>query len=488
MSSSIMRRWLPVFVLLLGLLLATHASAAEPYPTIVPSLPDIQLYGTVGMAPLQPLAEQLGITVSLDAAKGVVTAKRGEHTVVFYQKSTTAAQDGAIVPLPMPAYPTSSGLWYVPVQTLIEGLGGTYTFDPARASATITLPERAKALVVPCVTPKDQQQPYQDDQPALYAVNIDGSNLRRLTFDSGSECLPVFIPNSSKFFSSRNGALVQRSAENPTEYPMPKPNLQAHDVLLPCRPCSVSADGKLLLFTMQQRYSMYASMFTLRRGEAVTTTVSREASFPSMNAAGDTIACLRVPENLDKGDPFSVPLYLMATDGSNRRLIVDKAYCRFTPVFSPDGSLLAFQRKQDINEHRIRTMIVLYQVTGAQAGTVYDIPWDEMKGMEGDVAFSQDSQWMAIAGDGLRIMKPDRSQAKLLITYFTQNPLFTPDGQQLLFTAGTMIRSVNSDGSQNHLILQGAGVIDLALTPDGQQILFRATPFAPTEIAQREEW
>jgi len=475
-----MRSFVPA-LLLLCLSLPALVFAAPSYPQIVPSVPDVEVYGTVDMIPLTPMADLLGIKSSVDKVNGSTTVTMGIHTMVYTPKSTTATCDGAEIPLPMAPLLSESGLLYVPVKTFIEGLGGTLTVNTAHSLCQISMPTQAKPLTLPCIIHKDAKTAYYLAGLELYAVNLDGSALRRLTYDSYDNGLPVFVPNSTSFYYSHNGGIVKRTADDSTETPLPKP--KDADPTVPLFPCGISADGKALLCEQVREYSLVGTIFLLYTDGTEPVTLTNEGYAPCMSPDGKTIACLH-----GKGEKMA--LYIMSADGTGRKCIEENASYTFHPRFSPDGALLAYQRDSKTDDGKPCPKIIIYRVTGENAGKSYELPSNEMKAREYNAAFSMDSKLIVISSfeNGMRLMKPDRTEARKLVTYVTNNPVITPDGTQILYTAGSTLYSVSSDGTNNRELLKNIDIRDLTLSPDGKQLILLVKPSANITSVKHEEW
>lgn len=481
MFSTPLRSLLQAFLLLAGLALSTLAFSA-PYPQIVPSVPDIDVYNTIGMIPIVPVAEQLGVTFKSEKANGSTTVTAGEHSMVFTPKSNNATCDGTEITLRMAPFQTASGLLYVPVQAFIEGLGGTLTINAGKKLCLLNLPTRKTPFAMPYVYQKNLPDATTDVDNELYAMNIDGSKLRRLTFDSADNGLPVLVPNSTTFYYSRNGAIVQRAANDAAETPLPQPKDGVPQV--PYFPCGISADGKSLLYQQCVVGVQHNQIYLQQAGANEPSTITRDGCAPSLSPDGKTIACLHQQDG-------KTSLYLISADDGSRQCIEERAGGMTPSLFSPDGALLAYKREVSQVANKSRSMTVVYQVSGEHAGKSSDIPVSELKGNELTAVFSPDSKWLLINSidSGLQIMRPDRTEARKLVGYFVTQPTFTPDGAQILFAAGNSLHCINRDGSNDRVLLQNILIYDLLLTPDGKQILLLAKPADTRQnITSGEKW
>lgn len=466
---------------MLGLLvcLVRPVFAAAAYPQIVPSVPDIDVYNTIGMIPLAQLAEQFGLMQRVDRIDGSMTVTAGNHAVNFIPDSKRLTCDGKYYTLPVAPYQTNSGLFYVPALVCMQGLGGTMAIDAQKSLCLLNLPGFAQPLAVPYVMHTEAKGPIIESDLELFVATIDGSTVHRLTCDSADNGLPVFLPNSMKFYYSRNGAIMQRTADDAAETPLPKPKDGEKD--LPYFPCAASSDGKLLLFQQTAPASQHASLFMLHIGDSEAKLISREGYAPCMSPDGKTLACLQQNDG-------KTGVYLMAANGSGRRCIEENASDAFHPLFNADGSLLAYQRAGKGADGRPCRKIVIYQLTGDHAGKCYlsaDTPQDD----ECYAAFSADGKSLLIAGSttGLQLMKPDRTESTQLVKTAVTHPIFTPDSAQILFTAGSTLHRMNRDGANHRVLLNNIDIIDLTLTPDGKQVVMLAKPAAPTDDGTKAE-
>lgn len=474
-------RILPLWLLLLGVGLTVRA--VEAYPKILPSLPDIEVVNDVGMVPVAPLVELLGGKLTANRQTGATEVILPGHTLIFSAGGTEATRDGAVVPLPLAPYVTKAGVLYVPVQFFVESLGGTTAVNLEQKLLIMTLPGRPQRWELPYTVVKDGAAG-KDDDYELYALDLPNGPLRRLTYDntdidlSGGDCLPVLLPHTTNFFYSRGGRLVQRAAQDPQELALPTPREADPGAAL--IPNAISTDGRRLLFT--QSSGNQAPLFVFKADEPEAILLTREAAKPVMDPAGTRIACLH-------REDATLGLYLLSIDGEQRECIERSASRTGNLVFSPDGTMLAYRRETKVSETKLHSAMVVYRL-GANAGIVSEGSADPATGIESFIAFSPDSQWMVLSGmkSGLRLMKPDRTEATMLITSFAQNPRFTPDGLQVLFIQGTTLSSIKRNGTGQRKLVSGLIIRDYTFTPDGAQVILCAKPDPTGAISLGEKW
>jgi TolB protein len=139
----------------------------------------------------------------------------------------------------------------------------------------------------------------------------------------------------------------------------------------------------------------------------------------------------------DFNDPaFSTRLYTMHADGSRPRpLPLSRAGFDVVPRYSPDGHWIAFARLRfDADGNQSQALFI----TGAHGGEVHRLtPWSEYAENHG---WSPDSRWIAYdtpAFGDLHAVSPDGRVHRTLLTHTdtmsVHKPVFSPDGQKLLF-------------------------------------------------------
>ena len=140
---------------------------------------------------------------------------------------------------------------------------------------------------------------YRDGNSEIYVMNVNGTNVTRLTFDAAADQEPSWAPDGSKIvFSSDRGA----TAGYPAIYVM-------------------AANG-----TNPIRLTTHA----------------HQDSAPAWSPDGSKIAFT------SKRDGYS-EIYVMNADGSNQVRLTNNGATDTNPAWSPDGSMIAFTSRRDGN-------------------------------------------------------------------------------------------------------------------------------------------
>jgi Tol biopolymer transport system component len=165
-------------------------------------------------------------------------------------------------------------------------------------------------------------------------------------------------------------------------------------------------------------------------------------------------------------------LYLLQTDGTMRRLTHGGIAGR--PVWSPDGSRIAFQRAR-------RGRSSWLYVASADGGGERRLP----VGVSGTVDWSPDGHRLAVTDDGrLLVVDADGGRTEVVVDAGdgrVSDPHWSPDAREIVFVlARTGVRgdvyAVGADGTGRRRLTQlapNAGVPDSPVwSPDGRRIAF----------------
>lgn len=442
------------------------AAAGVPGPrTITVFPPDILLYDTARLVPLQPLAEVTGAKVALRGK--TITVTRDTHSFTCTLKSYAATGDGK--PLTLDRAPFEHlELTYLPVAPLVESLGGTITFDLGNNLATITMPGFTEPLALRLVL-RDANAPFIDDNPELFVRNLDAPGLRRLTVNRRADQLPTVSPDGAWLLTVRSGGIYLR----PTESAMESCPFAA-DLRQGTRYFSAdfTADGRELLITTRDKTTGQQIIARASLDGTKITPLGIEGSQPRMSPDGKTIA-FNKPENGD------LILYVADADGGNIRNLGPTTG---KTVFSPDGSTIFFSKlyRGDVkNPRQTTSVIAVYHLRGAQAGTLTEAPEAERTGIELPGNCSPDGKTLVFArqGQGLWTMRTDRSDLRMISDNRADRlPAYTPDGQSIVFLRDRMLCSIDPRDNAPSTLISDIDVRDYTLLPDGKQLLILAVP------------
>jgi tol-pal system beta propeller repeat protein TolB len=191
---------------------------------------------------------------------------------------------------------------------------------------------------------------------------------------------------------------------------------------------------------------------------------------PVWSPDGTRIAWVRYPEYGCNCGPSDV--WLMNADGTDRHNLTNDADGISRPTWSPDGSQLAF------------TLDYMIWVIDADGSDEHQI--SPAGSYDFDPAWSPDGTRIAFSSDGggsfdLFSMRPDgtdRRQLTHAIGISEYRPAWSPDGSKIAFTGNHQsgnwhVDLMQADGSGVHILVD-ASSLDPAWSPDGSRLAFYA--------------
>jgi Tol biopolymer transport system component len=207
----------------------------------------------------------------------------------------------------------------------------------------------------------------------VYVVRADGTGLRRLTRD-GLSASPVWSPDGRTIIYARRSEIEEPSSfedfrrMSVTLWTMRADGEQQRSVFEPVEgridvPGGWSPDGSRFLFTRDSaalpeeggRIARRSAIYVFNADGSGLTKIADQGADPAWSPDGSRIVFASDRDKngeLSYGDAvqYANELYVMDPDGSNqRRLTTTKDLNEASPAWSPDGSLLAYQRGEVVD-------------------------------------------------------------------------------------------------------------------------------------------
>lgn len=449
------------------------------------SPPDLFIANGVLIGPVQLTADSLGAKVKLEGK--TLTVTRGEVTLTCTINSTAASIGGT--PLTLPKAPFLAGdRMYVPIAPLVKAFNGMVTVNTPAGYATVVLPDRKDPLHFPLIPQELWKETYGCASNALYVINLDGSGLRRIVCNAGSIQSPAFSPDGTRLVYIRHSNLCLRQVERADEV------------------CLVSGnDGVLYMpcFTPDGQYILFQRMKHDPKKKSTTDQIWRiKPDGSDKRLLGTGVRSSISPDSRTMAYTVQTggktELRLMDIDGGQQRSLGTGK----TPIIAPDGQNLLYARTFTVEKKPV-DLLIFRPLTGTPA-TILPTPAKETPS-EREAQFSPDGKQIVYRGKGLAIMDADRGGVTQLTTgALDKSPVFTDDGQQIVFLRGNdspfsfmdeedeedeedeyyvdfSLVSIRPNGTEELDIYEDMAVREFAVAPNGRQIVFVGDAMPPED-------
>jgi Tol biopolymer transport system component len=285
-----------------------------------------------------------------------------------------------------------------------------------RGSGCVIVPGKREQTITPADEPC---------KPYVYVMNADGSNPVNVSETSGVG--PVWSPDSSQIAYTGNEAnaqvyVVNADGTNRTRLT----NNDAND-----RVSSWSPDGSYLLF-------------------------SSDRDFPT--------------------DAYVPEIYIMDVEGSSQVRLTNNQTADTTPVFSPDGTLIAFQRGEGANSIIAGddTEIFLMNADGTNQRNLTDHDLDDL----GPPVFSPDGSWIAFQSGHPSFNSNPTEDSEIFVvsvaggnltnvTKDSADQFGPPSWQTVFFPEETPPPAVLDFAAANYVVNENAGSVDIVVSRSG---------------------
>ncbi|HEY3376812.1 MAG TPA: hypothetical protein VGL77_04895, partial [Armatimonadota bacterium] len=426
------------------------------------------------------LCEVAGASVKMNPVLGSasVTRRGGTNPAVFVPFETQATVAGKPVPLPLAPF-AAHGVVYVPVLPLLSAWNGTAALDKDLGVMTLTLPGRnadqPTVLALPFSYQAGMPMQYTDTDTELYVVNLDGSNQRRLTFNTGDDALPAFSPDGRKIVFTRNGTLIARPLYGRQETELPRPDVTDPDLATSLYyPLGFAAGGAEIIFVRNPPRSnaKTSEIFSTRVDDTGAVKSLGKGNLASVSPNGKYIAFI------SRGDtPGHMKVNVMNADGSNLRVIDAAGGWRMSPLFSPDSTKLLYNHADLTPDGKPRMSLALCPLAGDPAPLILT-PADQQDMDELDARFSPDGTQIVFMRDkaGIWLTSADGKTRRQLVESAKGLPAFTPDGAGIIYYGDNSLMQVGLDGQNADALTKRIAPTSFAIVPGNQQLLILAVP------------
>lgn len=298
------------------------------------------------------------------------------------------------------------------------------------------------------------------------------STLVRLTNNNAMDCEPVSSPDGSKiaFWSNRDGGKEIYVMDADGSNVKRLTNNLADDV----NP-SWSPDGFRILFESERDGNREVYVMDIDGGNQIRLT--RDNAFDGTATWSPDGNLITFASNRDTGlpyNPYNLDIYVMNSDGSNVRRIVDDPEYDVGPQWSPDGRQIVFMTGRNGN-------FDVYEMN-ADGTNQRNLTADYDKS-DGAPVWSIDGHNIAFSRkiegkDQLFVMDSDGGNLKR-VTHSSGNngsPVWSPDGSKLIYQTDQdgnwEIYTISVDGELAQLTDDAADDLSADWSPDGKRIAF----------------
>ncbi len=191
------------------------------------------------------------------------------------------------------------------------------------------------------------------DNPQIYAMNADGSDVVRLTVSDGIDMMPAWSPDGQKiaFVSTRPYTLTVEGGQlivdagpeiwvmdadggNPTRITGGQEDLALYPTWSP-------DSRRLVYMNLSDRIDLIVHVLDEEFGQSLTTDATFDSWSPAWSPDGRRLAFMAEQEDGNKD------IYVMDSDGSNRKNLTNSPTAEADPAWSPAGQKFLFISDRD---------------------------------------------------------------------------------------------------------------------------------------------
>ena len=469
-------RWMLAVLLFILTPIIIHADAAKFDPlgllawTISP--PDLFVQATVGYVPLPPLAMLLKANITTEQATGKVTIQYGDIRFTCKPGSTRATvskgENQQETELPGPPC-VNAGTIYIPIRPLLQAFeieesvlkGGAYQFTPPGLDRPMKFPG------VGFPTTPIAQLPDLDSE--MYVMNLDGTGVTRLTFDSfSSSRIPVFFPDGKSIMQENGMALSLETGEEWRVFGEDGRKNMFYNF-------AFFVDGKRVAAT-HMRNDGGGTFVVFANEDGTEQRVVTDGTFTALSHDDKFLAFRRGNSNF----------FLYDLEQEEEIALGNLASVKF----SPTEPVILVTQPQKINDRETRYFLFSYTYAGPEKGKFTKLPDGYFSTGIFSANFNPDGKRIVISGlkgRGILLATADLKEVIPLIRTreLIQNSLFFSDGKKIMFQFDFSIYTMDVDGKNlkmlspaNIFVENNGSARSFEFISDGR-ILFYANPYVP---------
>ena len=301
----------------------------------------------------------------------------------------------------------------------------------------------------------------------IYVVDVDGTNLQTITYKSYRDRSPVWSPDSTRLAFTRHMRglfIVDADGENLQQ-------LGESDVRVD-NPVW-SPDGNRIAFA--RSYTSRVVVVDPDNGSSWQLTDEISSADPAWSPDGTRIALTReIRIGFPHGDSIiESSIFVVDSDGDNLIQLTKKDLLSSNPIWSPDGSCIAFVGYRNREGTGPDIFVINANGVGLRQLT------DNKDRVYLNHIWSPDGTHIALvySSEGMFVVEVDSTIVrKLADTTYGRGLVWSPDSTRLAFIGGsrnTGIFVVNADGTGLTKLTNDDNWYDyLVWSPDGKQIAF----------------
>jgi Tol biopolymer transport system component len=327
----------------------------------------------------------------------------------------------------------------------------------------------------PAWSPDGKKLAFTSDPGMIYIMNADGSNLNKLV--DGQQ--PAWSPDGKKIaFIPEQGNIISMSNICVINVDGTDRRMLTDDTGINTRPVW-SPDGSKIVFSSYCNYELGSyrckshGIYTMNVDGSNREQLAECLGAPAWSPDGSKIAFISYENGC---------LYVINADGTGQIMLANDAWYNCCPAWSPDGSKIAFS-----SDHGGNHEIYVMNADGSNRKKLVDgwqLAWsprlaeqavEEYTNGGGKIAFVSGRD----GNDEIYIMNADGTDQSRLTNNLASDlePSWSPDGSKITFCSGrdgnSEIYVMNADGTdQMRLTNNPASDFEPAWSPDGSKIAY----------------